>query len=453
MFHDALSRSQQIIRSVVVVGLLSCLAVQPSPGQGITGRIDGTVSDSEDQAPVSAQVYYPPPDSAGGWRTLADPGQVRQVAGIDVNRLDGAFEYAKRTSQHGGLLVIRRGWLVYERYFGRASRDVTPSTASIGKTFTAIACGIMLRDHRDRLPDGLDTKVFTRTYLPDAFPLSDPRKADITLGQLLAMSSGMSEYASGGAPPTVPRFGYVDSEAVPLAPGPAADPSLGRDLRALRAPMWTAPGGGYVYSTSATHVLSILVHGVTGQLMEDYLREKLATPMQWGPWGWPPSADGTPQTNTPGGGGVAVRATDMLRYGYMLLHKGRSGNQQLVPASFIEHASRPSPYNPHTMYSFQFTSNQDGHLAGAPRDAYFKSGTNGYGLYVVPSLDLVVWKIGGVDAQYQWTARGLPQNVPYDGSRATWRLHPHDQFHDPPPDVETGVRRTLELVVSAVVDY
>ncbi|MCC6164655.1 MAG: TonB-dependent receptor [Acidobacteria bacterium] len=47
MFHDALSRSQQVIRSVVVVGLLSCLAAQPSLGQGITGRIDGMVSDSQ----------------------------------------------------------------------------------------------------------------------------------------------------------------------------------------------------------------------------------------------------------------------------------------------------------------------------------------------------------------------------------------------------------------------
>ena len=63
---------------------------------------------------AASPVYYPPPDAAGGWRTLKDPAQVRKIAGIDVKRLDQAFNYAQRTSQHGGLLVVRHGWLVYE---------------------------------------------------------------------------------------------------------------------------------------------------------------------------------------------------------------------------------------------------------------------------------------------------------------------------------------------------
>ena len=53
-----------------------------------------------------------------------------------------------------------------------------------GKAFTGIACGIMLEEFKDKIPQGLDTKVFTEQYLPEAFPLDDPRKAEITLGQL-----------------------------------------------------------------------------------------------------------------------------------------------------------------------------------------------------------------------------------------------------------------------------
>jgi CubicO group peptidase (beta-lactamase class C family) len=41
-----------------------------------------------------------------------------------------------------------------------------------------------------RSPQGLDTKVFNEKFLPQALPLDDPRKADITLGQLLCMSGG-----------------------------------------------------------------------------------------------------------------------------------------------------------------------------------------------------------------------------------------------------------------------
>ncbi len=390
----------------------------------------------------AAQPYYPPPDSAGGWRTLKDAAQIRKIAGMDAQRLDQAFKYTTRTSQHGGLLVVRHGWLVYENYYGKCARDVTPSTASVGKTFTSIACGVMLQEFKDQFPEGLDTKVFTQKYLPGALPLSDPRKADIKLGHLLAMSSGMQDGNGGG--------GIVNGEDVKVEAGPPVDRSIGSDLLALRAPMWTNPGGGYFYSNQGTHVLSILVHNITGKQMEDYIREKLADPMQFGPWGYPPRPGAT---NTPGGGGIAVRATDMLRWGYLLLHKGKWGDRQLVPAAYIEQCSRPSPYDPHAPYSFQFTVNADGHVVGAPGDAYFKSGAGGFGIFVVPSLDLVIWKIAGSDSQYQWSPAGLaPPNARYDGSRDKWQPHPADQFYDPPINVDTGVRRTLEMVVAAIVN-
>ena len=47
----------------------------------------------------------------------------------------------------------------------------------------------MLEEFRAKIPDGLGTRVFTETTLPQAFPLDDPRKADITLGQLLCMTA------------------------------------------------------------------------------------------------------------------------------------------------------------------------------------------------------------------------------------------------------------------------
>src|ERR1043166_1626163 len=91
-------------------------------------------------AAAFAQGYFPPPDSAGGWRTLSDPATIRKTAGIDRHKLDLAFEYAKRTSPHGGLLVAPPGYLVYERYFGRGNREANPSMASIGKAHASIAC-------------------------------------------------------------------------------------------------------------------------------------------------------------------------------------------------------------------------------------------------------------------------------------------------------------------------
>jgi hypothetical protein len=50
-------------------------------------------------------------------------------------------EFERETSQHGGLLVVRHGYLVYEKYFGRGNREAHPDTASIGKAFTSVSCG------------------------------------------------------------------------------------------------------------------------------------------------------------------------------------------------------------------------------------------------------------------------------------------------------------------------
>jgi CubicO group peptidase (beta-lactamase class C family) len=126
----------------------------------------------------------------------------------------------------------------------------------------------------------------------------------------------------------------------------------------------------------------------------------------------------------------------MLRFAYLLLREGRWRDRELIPAQYVREASRRSRFNPHYPYSFQFTINDDGHVAGAPRDAFWKTGSGGHAFYVVPSLDLVIWKLGGRDQQYD------DGNAPsYDGSREEWKRSVEEN--------EASVR-TLELVAAAV---
>jgi len=389
------------------------------------------------------QDYFPPPDDQGGWRSLKEPAAIRKTAGIDVRRLDQAFEYASRSSQHGGLLVARRGYLVYERYYGKGNREASPATASVGKAFTSIACGIMLHEKRDRIPEGLETKVFTEKYLPEAFPLNDPRKADIKLGHLLTMASGMN--GEGNNP------GFVNGEpSVKIERAPRE--RLGQDLSALRENMWTGPGEGYSYASNSAHVASIVLRHLAGMEMQQYIHEKLAKPMGWRPWGYALRRGETTLAHTPGGADIALRPTDALRFTYLLLRKGRWGKEQLVPAEYVEMCARPSPYNRHSPFSLMFEVNADGHVAGAPRDAFFKSGGGGHGVFVVPSLDLVIFKMAGNDQQYDPARTGLLQNYAYDGSRDNWRPSLRSQFSDGPIGTDDGCRRVLEMVVAAIVD-
>jgi CubicO group peptidase (beta-lactamase class C family) len=376
--------------------------------------------------------YFPKPDAAGGWRTLSNPKEIRRKAGLDITKLDAAFEYIQGSSENGGLLVVRHGWLVYERYFGRANREATPSEASCGKAFTAIAMGILIGERPDLFPNGLDQKVYTPRYLPaEAFPLNNPLKSEIKLGQLLAMTAGLR----GNSP------GYIHGKAVPIDP-PGLDgwPAL-VDANAFSADMWCKPGEGYSYATVCPQLVSAIIRHVTSVELQQYLEDRLAKPLGWGRWGFGYRAY-REITHTPGGGGIALRGTDMLRFAYLLLHDGRWWGRQIVPADYVCKATTPSPYNPHYAYSLDFELNSARAAPAAPRDAYWKWGSGGFAFYVVPSLDLVICKIAGGDWQYGEQNTGLPELKPYDGTRSEWR---------PTVDEAASVPGLLERVVAAVV--
>lgn len=384
--------------------------------------------------------YNPKPDTQGGWRTLKSAARIKSTAGIDVAKLDEAFEYASRTSQHGGLLVVRHGYLVYEKYFGRGHREALPELASCGKAFTSVAVGMMMQDKPELFPQGLDEKVYVPKFLPESvFPLDDPRKAEISLGQVLSMSAGIR-----GTNPVYVKGEKLEWKEPTIDNGPWST----TDDFALKQTLWCAPGDCYSYSTASSHISAIMVRRVMGMEMEDYMRKRLTGPLGFGAWGYAMyrsklkggiDAEGR-MLHTPGGGSIAVRSTDVLRFAFLMLKEGRWGKQRILPADFVKMCGRSVKYNPHFTHSFNFNVNDDGHLAGAPKDAYWKGGAGGYAIYVVPSLDMVIYKMGGTENQYDPALTRLPVKYKYDGSRDGWK----------PSDVGDATGKTLEMVVAAV---
>jgi CubicO group peptidase (beta-lactamase class C family) len=392
---------------------------------------------------ASAADYFPPADSQGGWRALRDAGQIRDIAGMELSRLEQAYEVTQRGTQNGGLLVVRHGFLVFEKYFGRAHRNANPDMASTGKAYTSIACGIMLNEFRNKIPEGLETKVFTEKYLPEAFPLDDQRRAEITLGQLLCMTAG---YHGEGTSP-----GMVHGQVIPLKPVPGQD-IHDLDKSSLRTVMWTNAGAGYSYSSPAPHIASMVLRRITGMDLQQYIDERLAKPMGWGPWGYCLHRGGFTMPHANGAGSIAVHATDALRFGYCLLHHGKWNDKQLVPVDYVALCNKPSPFNPHSPYTLMFEQNSDDHIIGAPRDAFYKSGAGGFGIMVVPSLDIVIYKMGGRDNQYDPTLTGLPQDSIGDHSRDNWTPIPRTPFNEGSLGGDDGLRRVLEMVCAAVRD-
>jgi CubicO group peptidase (beta-lactamase class C family) len=392
--------------------------------------------------PLVGADYFPPSDQDGGWREAKGVAQVRELAGMELAKLEQAYDLAQRSTQNGGLAVVRHGYLTFERYWGHGHRNANPDMASTGKAFTSIACGIMLAEFKAKIPQGLDQEVFTEQYLPEALPLDDPRRAHITLGQLLCMSSGY--HGEGSAP------GIVKGVVVPLTPVPGQD-LKDLDGSSLRCAMWTDPGAGYSYSSPTPHIASMVLRRVTGMELKDYIDTRLGQPMGWGAWNYCLFRGALTLPHANGAGSIALHATDALRFAYLLLHRGNWNGKQLVPADYIAQCHQPSKFNPHCPYSLMFEHNSDGHVAGAPKDAYWKSGAGGFGLCIVPSLDLAIYKLGGNDGQYKAELTGIPQPES-DGSRDAWKPIPGTPFHEGSLGGDNGLRRVIEMVSAATRD-
>jgi len=407
-------------------------AVERPMREGLTGAILG---------------YFPPPDRVSGWRMATNAAQMRKLAGMNLPRLEQAWKFTQRCTQNGGLLVVRNGHLVFEKYFGRASRNANPDMASTGKAYTSIACGIMLHEFRDKIPDGLNTKVFTPKFLPEAFTadgkIDDTRRADITLGQLLCMSGGYT--GEGGAPTAI-----VMGKAFPLKAVPGQN-IQDLDGSSLRCAMWTNAGAGYSYSSPEPHIASMVLRRITGMELDKYVDERLAKPMGWGAWGYCLQRGDFKMPHANGAGSIAVHATDALRFGYCLLRGGMWGDHQLVPADYLALCNKMSSHNPHSPYTLMFEQNSDGHVAGAPHDAFWKSGAGGFALIIVPSLDLVIYKMGGNNGQYDPTFTNIPQPEP-SHERDAWAPIPRAPFHEGSMGGDDGIRRVVEMVCAAVME-
>jgi CubicO group peptidase (beta-lactamase class C family) len=398
-----------------------------------------------DTSTSGGDIYFPPSDSLGGWRYLTDANQILLKTGIDRTKLDDAFNYVRTTTRNGGLLVIRHGWLVYENYFGKGQRDATPNLASCGKSFTSVSVGILMSEHPELFPDGLDQKIFTPEYLPEmAFPLADPRMVGISLGQLLSFSAGIrgnNPVWIEGKPSTIDPVGpdgwYAMVDSIALGKSEGMTGKIPYSAKTL----WCEPGGGYSYATASIHIASIILRNLTGIELQDYISQNLAVPLGWGRWGFGYRYQSR-VTHTPGGGGIALRSTDMLRFCYLLLHNGNWKGRQIVPAEYLRKATNASPYNPHFPFSLQFNVNTNSEEKTLPKDAFWKAGSGGHCFYVVPSLDMVVWKLGGRDGQYSTGDTNLPEPEPLEGSYG-----PTEKI-TATGDINV---RTLEMVLKAIV--
>jgi CubicO group peptidase (beta-lactamase class C family) len=340
---------------------------------------------------IAEDTYTPPRESAGGWRWCKTPDEVRSLTGMDPRKLDLLKE--KQLQLFAGpwqIIIIRKGYLVAEWYGVPTMPTTTFDGWSSTKSSTGIAFGLLLDDSRHhKLPHDaqidLDTPIYD--YVPEGFPLTDPEKKKIKLRHVLSMTSGLAGE----------DHGLIGLSAAPG--GGDFEIALGKQLNRFgysAAKLTAEPGTYWEYSDTGFAHLSLFFYHATGRELSDVMKERVFDPIGIENFGWDKQGGvaGNIGPHTNPHSGLRFSGRDFARLGYLMAHEGKWGDKEIVPHWWIELATKSSQQlNP--KYGYTFWVNTDGSLwPTAPLDTFAFRGFTASRLYVVPSLDLVVARLG-----------------------------------------------------------
>lgn len=298
------------------------------------------------------------------------------ISGVDAPRL-------------GSVLVARRGELVYERYFegdAESLRDTRSATKSITSLLVSLAI------ERGHLA-GVEARVLPLFHEIDpANP--DPRKAEITVEDLLTMSS-LLECDDWNS------FSRGNEERMVLIEDWAR---FALDLPIKGFPPWvTRPedspyGRSFSYCTAGVFLLGQVVARAAGEPVEAFAARELFRPLGIGEVAWQRSPLGLAQT----GGGLRMRSRDLLAVAQLFLDGGLRDGRRIVSRGWIERSTRAHVrIDDETEYGYLWWLRPFG-PEGRRSLAIYMSGNGGNKVAVFPELDLAV-----VVTSTNFNARGM----------------------------------------------
>jgi CubicO group peptidase (beta-lactamase class C family) len=89
-----------------------------------------------------------------------------------------------------------------------------------------------------------------------------------------------------------------------------------------------------------------------------------------------------------------LSAYDWMRFGLLHLWDGMWEGERILPEEWVDFVSTPTRSDPRRNYGGLFWVNAGGSLPDVPRDAYWPAGFMGQNTVIVPSLELVVVRLG-----------------------------------------------------------
>lgn len=313
---------------------------------------------------VPSEAPLIPPET---WPTLRWSTTAPERQGIDSVKLAELLEYL-RASDSGihSLLLVRHGELVLDAAFYPSDSSKPHDVASVTKSVTTSLLGIAIED--GAIPS-LDSPL--RAVLPPWNDANSPTaESPLALRDLAAMRTGLD---------------------CGVAPGE-------RELfQMIRSPDWVSfvatlprlhdPGAEFAYCSPAMHLISEVITTAAGQSTLAYAQSRLFGPLGIESGHWPAAKSGANH----GWGDLRLRPQDLAKLGLLYLHGGRWDGSQIVPAAWVDGATRAHSAvgPPGEGYGLGWWTH------GGPLEGAFEAnGRGGQIVLVVPAMDAVVVTTG-----------------------------------------------------------
>ena len=297
------------------------------------------------------------------------------VPRTSTTSLQPAAEYLRANNGHA-LLVYCDGRLVFEEYLNGHQREVPHRLASGTKSFVGVLAVMAVEDGLLRL----DEKVSVTLTEWQA----DARKSQVTIRQLLTLTSGIA----GGEVGDMPSY----REAVRLAEA--------------KFP----PGEKFQYGPVPFQCFGELLRrklAVRKETLEGYLKRRLLEPIGLKPSFWRKDTDGQPHLPS----GLLLTASEWAKFGQFVLNRGAWNGQQLVSEKLLAECFQGTKAHPTYGLTFWLNAADE-----RPRDLAMAAGAGKQKLYLVPSQKLLVVQFAEAPKRFQ--ERELLRLV-LEGVRAT----------------------------------
>ena len=323
--------------------------------------------------------YDDPTCLVGLWSRMDEVAPARKIRKADTprplrraaNAPDLGLDFYLERNRNTGLLVMKDGEILAERYQYERTPEHRLASASMAKTVVSMLMGIALHEKKIASIDDPAEK-----YVGG---LKGHPYGETPLRHLLTMSSGVkfSEVYDG------------KDDASILGSLSARQRSEGGVATVLPFTRRNGPPGAkFSYASAETQVLGLVLRAATGRPLADYLSEKI-----WQPMG--AEADASWLVDR-GGYEVAyccLNATlrDWARFGMLLASYGALEGRQIIPESWVRAATRADA--PHLRVGTATRFNGYGYqtwLIHASEPRFAALGVRGQAVMVDANLKLVV---------------------------------------------------------------